>query len=391
MSVVVRRSTSPPEPILLPGNAQHRGDRSEQQDSFGFSDLLDSELLDRGGALVVLADGMGGHALGRTTSQIAVKTFLDGYARKSPDEPIPAALHRLLHDANAAVRELAEREGELDNAGTTLAAAVIHQQELHWIAVGDSRIYCYHQGQITPLTTDHVYARDLEREVAVGTLSVAEAAAHPDREALTSFLGMPVLDEIESNLRPVPLQSGDRVLLCSDGLYRNLSATDLAEELARSQPQAAAEALLGRALARPQPRQDNVTVVILGLGGAVSHSARSRRYRRWLAAILVGGLLTGIGAAAGWWFGHTRQEPSPTPAATPAPVIAPPATGPVPTPSPPATPDRASSPTESNDSSAPAIPIEKPPPATASPPPTPKDQPATRPKPPLPAGNGTRT
>ena len=286
-------------PAILPGNAQHRGDRPEQQDSFGFSDLLDPELLDRGGALAVLADGMGGHALGRAASQIVVKTLLEGYARKSPDEPIPAALHRLLHDANAAVRELAEREGELDNAGTTLAAVVIHRQELHWIAVGDSRIYRYHHGQVTQLTIDHHYARDLECEVAAGALSAAEAAAHPDREALTSFLGIPVLDEIETNPRPVPLQPGDRVLLCSDGLYRNLREVELAEELARPDPQAAAEALLGRALARSQPRQDNVTVVILGLGGMLaSNSGRPR------TDMLMGVLLASLGLAIGWWLGR---------------------------------------------------------------------------------------
>lgn len=287
------------QPAILPGNAQHLGDRAEQQDSFGFSDLLDSELCHRCGALAVVADGMGGHALGRETSQIAVQTLLDGYPRKAPGEPIPAALCRLADAANAAVRALAEQEGQLNNAGTTLAAAVIHQQRLYWLSVGDSRIYFYHAGQVSLLTADHIYARDLERDVAAGLLHPEDAAEHPDREALTSYLGIPELEEVNYGQHPALLQPGDRVLLCSDGLYRNLSEAELAEELARPDPQAAAEALLGRALARSQPRQDNVTAVILGLGGMPASNSGRRRTAR-----LMGALLASLGLAVGWWLGR---------------------------------------------------------------------------------------
>jgi serine/threonine protein phosphatase PrpC len=325
---------------ILPGNAQHRGDRAEQQDSFGFSDLHDSTLLARRGALAVLADGMGGHALGRAASQTAVQVLLDGFSQSTPDDAIPAALRRLLREANVAVRALAEREGELDNAGSTLAAAVVHQQALHWIAVGDSRIYLYHAGRVTLLTADHVYARELDREAAAGRIAATEAAEHPDRDALTSFLGMPDLDQVECNLQPVPLHPSDRVLLCSDGLYRNLSEAELAEELARPDPQAAAEALLGRALARPQPEQDNLTAVILALGGAGEATPRSARRRQgWWIGLGVGLLLASAGGAALWWWERQRSE-APAPAiASPPPAPAAPATPPAsetppPTPSP---------------------------------------------------------
>ncbi|MDS4068497.1 MAG: protein phosphatase 2C domain-containing protein [Candidatus Competibacter sp.] len=368
-----------PVPIL-PGNAQHRGDREEQQDSFGFSDLNDRALLDRGGALAVLADGMGGHALGRAASQTAVKVLLDGYPQSTAEESIPITLRRLLHEANAAVRALAEREGELDNAGTTLAAVVVHQQALHWIAVGDSRIYLYHASRVTLLTADHVYARELDREVAAGRIAATEADEHPQREALTSFLGMPDLRQVECNLQPVPLHPGDRVLLCSDGLYRNLGEAELAEELARPDPQAAAEALLGRALARPQPRQDNLTIVILALGGTTDAAipANAPRRGRWPAGLLVGALLAGTGAGAGWWLGRARQEPPPVPNATTAPPpvtpVVPPSTAPV-TPSPPAAPV------------APALPA----PATPSKPPAPATPPATPSPSPVPSHPGLRT
>jgi PPM family protein phosphatase len=258
-----------PVPIL-PGNAQHRGDRAEQQDSFGFTDLLDPDLLARQGALAVLADGMGGHALGRAASQLAVRTFLEGYRPPTPAVPPSAVLRDLLRDANTAVRALAAREGEPDNVGSTLAAAVIYQQALHWIAVGDSRIYLYRAGRLTPLTVDHVYARELDRAVAAGRIAATAAAEHPARAALTSFLGVPELETVESNHQPVPLHPGDRVLLCSDGLYRGLSDAELAEDLAHANPQTAAETLLGRVLARGIPHQDNVTIMILAVAGVAA-------------------------------------------------------------------------------------------------------------------------
>ncbi|HRZ07989.1 MAG TPA: protein phosphatase 2C domain-containing protein [Candidatus Competibacteraceae bacterium] len=319
---------------IFPGNAQHRGNREEQQDSFGFSDLNDQALLDRGGALAVLADGMGGHALGRAASQTAVKTFLDSYPHKAPDEPIPTALRRLLHEANTAVRALAEEQGELDNAGSTLAAAVVHQQALHWIAVGDSRIYLYRAGRLTPLTEDHVYARELDRAVAAGRIEATEAADHPDRDALTSFLGAPELAAIECNFQPVPLQAGDRILLCSDGVYRALAETELAEELARPQPQAAAEALVGRVLARQRPDQDNSTVVILAVGRAADATPRSARCRHgWWIGLGVGLLLAGAGGAFWWWERQRHETPAPamaSPPPAPATPTAPPPPSPVP-------------------------------------------------------------
>ncbi len=288
------------EPVILAGNAQHRGDRAQQQDSFGFSNPDDPELRNRCGSLAVIADGMGGHALGRETSQIAVKTLVDGYPRKAPDEPVFTALRRLTGEANTAIRDLAAQEGQLDNAGTTLAAAVIHQQHLHWLSVGDSRIYLCHAGQVTQLSVDHTYARDLDCEVAAGLIDAADAAEHPEREALTSYLGIPELDRVDCGLHPALLQIGDRVLLCSDGLYRNLNEVELAAELVRPDPQAAAEALLERALARRRPYQDNLTVAILAVTEAPAAVGPDRRR----AGIFAGAvLLASIGLAARWWFG----------------------------------------------------------------------------------------
>ena len=212
--------------------------------------------------MAVIADGMGGLARGREASLIAKQTMLQEYDRKSVKKTVPQALIRALSVANAAVVEMARQAGLEGQTGSTLTAAVIKDDELHWVSVGDSRIYLYRRGQIIQLTTDHDYARQLAQEVALGNLSAAEAATHPQRQALTSYLGLPFLSEIDRNEDPVILEEGDRILLCSDGLYKTIPDAEIVKFLDR-EPQPAAEALIEATLARGKTNQDNVTVAIL--------------------------------------------------------------------------------------------------------------------------------
>ena len=133
---------------------------------------------------------MGGLAQGGAASHRAVGVFLESYVTKSADEDIPRALLRAVGQANAAVVAYA-RSIDLDQGvGTTLSAAVVHHGSLYWISVGDSRVYLFRAGELAQVTTDHVYAAELETLVANGRMSREEARSHPDREALTSHLGL---------------------------------------------------------------------------------------------------------------------------------------------------------------------------------------------------------
>ena len=225
---------------IIPGNAQHIGSRKEQQDDFGFSDIDNVTFINHGGVLAVIADGMGGLARGREASLIAKQTMLQEYDRKSVKKTVPQALIRALSVANAAVVEMARKAGLEGQTGSTMTAAVIKDDELHWVSVGDSRIYLYRRGEIIQLTTDHDYARELAQEAALGNISPEEAAAHPQRQALTSYLGLPFLSEIDRNEDPVILEAGDRILLCSDGLYKTIPEDEIVKFLDR-RPQPAAE------------------------------------------------------------------------------------------------------------------------------------------------------
>ncbi|WP_139488255.1 PP2C family protein-serine/threonine phosphatase [Brevibacillus dissolubilis] len=247
---------------IIPGNAQHIGAREEQQDAFGFSNWDYAEVVGTRGVLSVLADGMGGMAMGGEASQAAVSTMLMEYQTLAHRGPVMELLRRALHQANAVVNQMAVDQGLENQVGTTLIATVIHDQHLFWVSVGDSRIYLYRHHQLIPLTEDHVYARRLDDEVAQGRMSKEEADNHPHRAALTSYLGLREIPEVDANVKPLPLYHGDKVLLCSDGLHGVLDEGEIIESL-ENDAQTASTMLLERVLAKRRKYQDNVTVAIL--------------------------------------------------------------------------------------------------------------------------------
>ncbi len=249
---------------LWPGNAQHQGARDSQQDSFGFSDLDDRPFVAHAGFLGVVADGMGGMAHGGPASVAAVRALLHAYAAKADNESIPNALLRALRTANDAVVDLARAAGKPDEVGTTAVVVVVHNATLHWIGAGDSRAYLFRNGRLTQITADHVYGAELDAKVASGHLSEQQAYDDPDRNALTSHLGLERIRQMDRSVRPLPLFEGDRVLVCSDGVYRALSIEEMASPLADA-PQRACETLIKRIAAKRIERQDNMTAIVIAL------------------------------------------------------------------------------------------------------------------------------
>lgn len=303
---------------VVPGNAQHIGARKEQQDAFGFSDPSDRSFVAHGGILAIVCDGMGGHANGREAAQGAVRAFLETYAAKDPDEVPEEAMARALSAANEEVRRIARESGQEGNCGSTLVSAAIVDNRLLWTSVGDSRIYLYDGRGLRLLTEDQIYARRLEAAVRQGLLSEEDAARHPDREALTSYVGIEELREVCQGELADALAPGAAVLLCSDGLYKNLSDEDILA-LFDPDPNRWAEILVRSTLDRRNSHQDNITVAVLAVDPPVSSSttlrvrrgglrgsepsSRSGRRSLWIALML---LFLG-GAVWGVW--HWREGP----------------------------------------------------------------------------------
>jgi PPM family protein phosphatase len=204
--------------------------------------------------LFVVADGMGGAQAGEVASQLAVEAFKGGL----DDPPAPEeALARLAHEANTRIHERSHSHTEQAGMGTTLTALYVGPEEVAIAHVGDSRAYCWRDGELIRLTEDHSLVDELLRQ---GRLTPQEAEEHPQRSVITRALG-PELD-VEVDTRSFRARAGDVYLLCSDGLTTMVSEDDLAAVLREhSDLRAAGEALI--AAANQAGGRDNITVVLL--------------------------------------------------------------------------------------------------------------------------------
>lgn len=242
--------------FCYPYNSQHIGSREEQQDAFAFSDMINYQEVSRFGAVAVLADGMGGLAGGRQASNTAVAAFMNSYFNNFTGN-VYETMQNAAYVANEQVKALG-------SGGATLVAAVVLDRKLYWISIGDSRIYLYRDGRVYQLNAEHNYGARLDAMVAEGKLSPEEALYDPDRAALTSYLGIDTLEEINFGPEGFDVKIGDSVLICSDGLYRGISPEEIAHILATSK-ESVADDLTNFVLKKRLPAQDNITVLLVDL------------------------------------------------------------------------------------------------------------------------------
>ncbi|WP_197522232.1 protein phosphatase 2C domain-containing protein [Occultella aeris] len=204
--------------------------------------------------LLVLADGMGGHAAGEVASSVAVRVFAE--VEHSPGTDLPAQFLTAGRASRQALQGMSEADAMLESMGTTLVAVASDGEQLTIGHIGDSRVYCLHEGSLYQVTTDHTH---VQRLIDQGQLTPERARTHPYRSMLLRSLddqpGGADLDIIALTVTP-----GDRLLLCSDGLSDYLSAEHIGELLTRPDPAEAARGLINAALVLGT--RDNVTVVV---------------------------------------------------------------------------------------------------------------------------------
>ncbi|MCU4186117.1 Stp1/IreP family PP2C-type Ser/Thr phosphatase [Acidiferrimicrobium sp. IK] len=210
-------------------------------------------------SLYAVADGMGGHAAGEVASDTAVKALEAAWSAGAAHDP--GALAAAAKEANRKVWQTAQSDPELRGMGTTLVAVALtgsgDNQELAVVNVGDSRVYLLRDGELEQLTVDHSLVAEL---VAEGQLRAEEAEFHPQRHVLTRALG--VDSDVPVDLLTVAPFKGDRLLLCSDGLIREVKDNQVASVLRRlSDPTEAAKELVAEAKLRGG--SDNITVVVV--------------------------------------------------------------------------------------------------------------------------------
>jgi serine/threonine protein phosphatase PrpC len=310
---------------VIPGNAQHIGDRESQQDAFGFSSFGDHAFERHGGVMMVLCDGMGGLAHGADASRAAVDAILAGYQRKTPRETIPDALNRAIFEAHQAVCEVS---GGGQAAGTTVVAAVVWQDRLFWGALGDSRLYlCRGDGPARQLTEDHNVATLMEARVRSGKTSRGEAAATRNLEALTAYLGAPVPPAPHASRDGIRLLPGDRIVACSDGLYRGTSPASIATTSRSAPPMVAAERMVQAVLRQQLPHQDNLTVALFEISAEFPLLVRRNLALLVKAAPLIGSFAAGVLLTSGVFLLASPRSLDPGSPRPPSAPGVPPGTG----------------------------------------------------------------
>ncbi|MDO5693714.1 MAG: protein phosphatase 2C domain-containing protein [Pseudomonadota bacterium] len=225
------------------------GGREKNEDRMGYS-------YTRAAGLFVLADGMGGHPDGEVASQIALQTMSALFQREAkPRLPNPATFlaSGLMTAHHQIIRYAAER-GLLDTPRTTLVAGLVQSGELHWMHCGDSRLYVVRDGELLTRTRDHSY---IEAQAKAGA-----SIEGVNRNVLFTCLGSTVRPMFDV-AGPVRLAQGDKVLLCSDGLWGPVSDEQIVEKLSTLPVADAVPALVGMALETAGDQSDNVTVLAL--------------------------------------------------------------------------------------------------------------------------------
>ncbi|WP_296871987.1 PP2C family serine/threonine-protein phosphatase [Tibeticola sp.] len=226
-----------------------KGGRHKNEDRMGYCYTRES-------ALFVLADGMGGHPDGEVAAQLALQTVSALFQREAQPQikDVGAFLSASLMAAHHQIIRHASDKGLLDTPRTTLVAAVVQGGRASWIHCGDSRLYFVREGALVSRTRDHSYA-----ELQVGGTTPME---HVNRNILMTCLGSPVRPLYDVT-EPVRLQQGDRLLLCSDGLWSSVPDDEIVSGLTGKPLSDAVPDLVELALRNGGPRSDNVTALAM--------------------------------------------------------------------------------------------------------------------------------
>ncbi len=242
----------------IAGN-QIDGARDYQEDAFLITQLGDKS---QPSALVIVADGMGGHAAGNVASNMAVQGFNKFFTSHYKDYPIHEVLRQATLEANKAIADTIAETAALKGMGCTLVAAYFDPEgRMWWVSVGDSHLYLLRKGELEKKNADHSYGGFLDRMAEAGKpIEPEEGFA---RNMLMSALTGEEIPDIDCPEEPLQLQPGDRVILASDGLdtLSHGKLIYLAQDVEGTE--AYMQALLDAVEEAAMPRQDNTTVVVV--------------------------------------------------------------------------------------------------------------------------------
>lgn len=235
------------------GNGQNRGARDYQEDSFGYTPLDKAETE---GFVAVVADGMGGLSAGDKVSAYAVSSILKMRTSIEGNMPVHIKFRQMISTIN--------REVVLGGSGggCTFAAVFCRSDGIYWCGVGDSRIYIMQNGRLFQLSEDGDYQNRLLDQVIANTLSFEDMLENEKKDSLVQYIGSKDEPVPDVNILPLIPRVGDRLLICSDGVYNALSDNEIVRAL-YGHAQEAADALMSTIIQKNYENQDNNTAIVL--------------------------------------------------------------------------------------------------------------------------------
>jgi serine/threonine protein phosphatase PrpC len=273
-----------------------------------------SQHLAQKGQLLIVADGVGGAKGGREASHWAIRVAVERYYDMSSPDP-GANLRAAVEAANASLYQYIQSTSTQE-AGCTMAAAVIRGNTLYVANVGDSRVYLLRNRQITQLTRDHTLT---QQKIDHGIIRPEEAETDSGSHVLIRSMGAAQTVQVDL-FPPLRLAAGDVVLVCSDGLTNMLKDVEIARVIGDKVPKQAARRLI--AAANRNGGVDNISVVLARMGEQAPAAGGSlleaiRHMSRQQQIVLLGGAALVIAAVClmaslSWWM-YDRQESTPTP------------------------------------------------------------------------------
>ncbi len=228
------------------------GGRSVNQDRMGYCFTSDS-------LMMILADGMGGHLRGEVAAQMTLQSVgatFQAQAKPRIADPV-GFLDSALRKAHRDILRYQSQNALPEAPRTTVVAALIQDSKIWWAHAGDSRLYLVRNQKVVIRTRDHSKVQTM---VALGLIKPGEEDTHPERNKVLNCLGSPFEPTVEIN-PPLKLVSGDRVLLCSDGLWSGLSDDLLSRALSDKAMQFAVPEMVKAAVELNGRMADNTTAV----------------------------------------------------------------------------------------------------------------------------------
>jgi serine/threonine protein phosphatase PrpC len=234
-----------------------KGSRKVNQDRIAYTYGRDTLML-------IVADGLGGHAGGEIAAQICARLFIERFQREA--KPILKNPFKFLQDsmtrAHQALGSYANQFSMLETPRTTCVACVVQAGHAYWAHVGDSRLYLFRRGGLIAETKDHSKVQYL---VDQGIIAAGEVASHPDRNRIFSCLGGLVDPVIDLGKRTL-LHDGDVIVMCTDGFWSVLTKEEIADWVVSAPILQTAPKLMREAEKRGGSEGDNLSAIVVRWG-----------------------------------------------------------------------------------------------------------------------------